>query len=63
MVLVTRPLMNRYGQKISPGWCDYKPGDRRAYPSQVVNDMIVQHSADIDVELVSMCGDLLPGCA
>ncbi|MEJ7805081.1 MAG: 3-hydroxyacyl-CoA dehydrogenase family protein, partial [Telluria sp.] len=42
--------MNRYGQKTSAGWYDYKAGDRKAYPSQQVNDMIVTHSADIGVE-------------
>ena len=42
--------MNRYGQKTGAGWYDYKAGDRKAYPSQQVNDMIVQHSADIGVE-------------
>ena len=42
--------MGRYGQKTGAGWYDYKAGDRKAYPSQVVNDMIVQHSADIGVE-------------
>ncbi|RJG17050.1 3-hydroxyacyl-CoA dehydrogenase family protein, partial [Massilia cavernae] len=31
------------------GWYDYKAGDRTAYPSQEVNDMIVKHSADIGV--------------
>ncbi|MGZ8289289.1 MAG: 3-hydroxyacyl-CoA dehydrogenase NAD-binding domain-containing protein [Telluria sp.] len=40
----------RYGQKTGAGWYDYKAGDRKAYPSQEVNDMIVQHSADIGVE-------------
>jgi len=42
--------MGRYGQKTSAGWYDYKPGDRRPYPSQLVNDMIVKHSKDIGVE-------------
>ena len=42
--------MNRYGQKTGAGWYDYKAGDRKAYPSQQVNDMIVKHSADIGVE-------------
>ncbi|WP_426105933.1 3-hydroxyacyl-CoA dehydrogenase NAD-binding domain-containing protein [Massilia sp. TSP1-1-2] len=42
--------MNRYGQKTGAGWYDYKAGDRKAYPSQEVNDMIVKHSADIGVE-------------
>ncbi len=39
----------RFGQKTSAGWYDYKPGDRKAYPSAEVNQMIVQHSADIGV--------------
>jgi 3-hydroxyacyl-CoA dehydrogenase len=42
--------MGRFGQKTGAGWYDYKAGDRKAYPSQVVNGMIVQHSADIGVE-------------
>jgi 3-hydroxyacyl-CoA dehydrogenase len=42
--------MGRFGQKTSGGWYDYKEGDRKAYPSAVVNDMIVKHSADIGVE-------------
>jgi 3-hydroxyacyl-CoA dehydrogenase len=42
--------MGRFGQKTSAGWYDYKPGDRKPYPSQVVNDMIVKHSADLGIE-------------
>ncbi|KIF79891.1 3-hydroxyacyl-CoA dehydrogenase NAD-binding domain-containing protein [Noviherbaspirillum autotrophicum] len=42
--------MGRFGQKTGAGWYDYKPGDRKAYPSQVVNDMIVKHSADLGIE-------------
>ncbi len=42
--------MGRYGQKTGMGWYDYKAGDRKAYASQEVNDMIVKHSADIGVE-------------
>jgi 3-hydroxyacyl-CoA dehydrogenase len=42
--------MGRYGQKTGAGWYDYKAGDRKAYPNQAVNDMIVKHSADIGVE-------------
>jgi len=42
--------MGRFGQKTSAGWYDYKEGDRKAYPSEVVNGMIVQHSADIGVQ-------------
>ncbi len=40
----------RFGQKTGAGWYDYKAGDRKPYPSQLVNDMIIQHSADIGVE-------------
>jgi 3-hydroxyacyl-CoA dehydrogenase len=40
----------RFGQKTGAGWYDYQAGDRKAYPSQMVNDMIVQHSRDIGVE-------------
>jgi 3-hydroxyacyl-CoA dehydrogenase len=42
--------MGRFGQKTSAGWYDYKEGDRKAYPSSVVNEMIVKHSAEIGVE-------------
>ena len=42
--------MGRYGQKTSAGWYDYKAGDRKPYPSQLVNDMIVKHSADLGIE-------------
>jgi 3-hydroxyacyl-CoA dehydrogenase len=39
--------MGRFGQKTNAGWYDYKEGDRKAYPSAVVNDMIIKHSADL----------------
>ncbi|MGW8392395.1 3-hydroxyacyl-CoA dehydrogenase NAD-binding domain-containing protein [Pseudoduganella sp. HUAS MS19] len=42
--------MGRFGQKTSGGWYDYKEGDRQAYPSPVVNEMIVRHSAELGVE-------------
>jgi 3-hydroxyacyl-CoA dehydrogenase len=42
--------MGRFGQKTGAGWYDYKPGDRKPKPSQLVNDMIIQHSKDIGVE-------------
>jgi len=42
--------LGRFGQKTGAGWYDYKAGDRKAYASQEVNDMIVKHSADIGVE-------------
>jgi 3-hydroxyacyl-CoA dehydrogenase len=42
--------MGRFGQKTGGGWYDYKAGDRKAYPNEEVNAMIVKHSADIGVE-------------
>ena len=39
--------MGRYGQKTGAGWYDYKAGDRKAYPNAAVNEMIVQHSAEL----------------
>lgn len=41
--------MGRFGQKTQAGWYDYKPGERNAYPSPVVNDMIIAHSAELGV--------------
>jgi 3-hydroxyacyl-CoA dehydrogenase len=40
----------RFGQKTGAGWYDYKPGDRQAYPSQLVNDMIAEHSRELGIE-------------
>jgi len=40
----------RFGQKTGAGWYDYKSGDRKPYPSQLVNDMIINHSREIGVE-------------
>jgi 3-hydroxyacyl-CoA dehydrogenase len=36
----------RFGQKTGAGWYDYKTGDRTAYPSQIVDDMIVGYSKE-----------------
>ncbi|MYM28415.1 3-hydroxyacyl-CoA dehydrogenase [Duganella sp. CY15W] len=41
--------MGRYGQKTGAGWYDYKAGDRKAYPNEDVNAMIVKHSADLGI--------------
>ncbi|MGZ5200478.1 MAG: 3-hydroxyacyl-CoA dehydrogenase NAD-binding domain-containing protein [Telluria sp.] len=40
----------RFGQKTGAGWYDYKPGDRYAYPSQLVNDLIAEHSRELGIE-------------
>ncbi|MEC5406786.1 3-hydroxyacyl-CoA dehydrogenase NAD-binding domain-containing protein [Paraburkholderia sp. MPAMCS5] len=36
----------RFGQKTGGGWYDYKAGDRTAYPSKLVDEMIVAYSKD-----------------
>ena len=41
--------LGRFGQKTGAGWYDYKAGDRKAYPSAIVNDMIIKHSADLGI--------------
>jgi 3-hydroxyacyl-CoA dehydrogenase len=40
----------RFGQKSGAGWYDYKPGERKPYPSQLVNDMIVNYSKELGIE-------------
>ena len=40
----------RFGQKTSAGWYDYKAGDRKAYPSKEVNDMIVDHAKSLGLD-------------
>jgi 3-hydroxyacyl-CoA dehydrogenase len=36
--------LGRFGQKTGAGWYDYKPGDRKAHPSAVVDELVVAHS-------------------
>ncbi|MBC8737955.1 3-hydroxyacyl-CoA dehydrogenase [Paraburkholderia sp. UCT31] len=42
--------MGRFGQKTCGGWYDYKAGDRTAYPSGVVNEMIGEYSKETHSE-------------
>ena len=42
--------IGRFGQKTSAGWYDYKAGDRKPYPSQEVNEMIIAHSEKEGIE-------------
>lgn len=42
--------LRRFGQKTQAGWYDYKPGDRTAHPSKVVDELIAKHRADIGVK-------------
>ncbi|HYM87367.1 MAG TPA: 3-hydroxyacyl-CoA dehydrogenase NAD-binding domain-containing protein, partial [Pseudoxanthomonas sp.] len=41
--------LGRYGQKTGSGWYDYKAGDRTAYPSQIVNELIERNSKDLGI--------------
>jgi 3-hydroxyacyl-CoA dehydrogenase len=41
--------MGRFGQKTSAGWYDYKPGDRTAHPSPVVEEMLVKERQRLGV--------------
>jgi len=41
--------MGRFGQKTGAGWYDYQAGDRTPHPSELVDAMIVLHSADTGV--------------
>ncbi len=38
--------LGRFGQKANEGWYDYKPGDRGARPSRVVEDLIRKYRVD-----------------
>jgi 3-hydroxyacyl-CoA dehydrogenase len=37
--------LGRFGQKTGAGWYDYKPGDRTAYPSAVVDELVAKNRA------------------
>jgi len=41
--------LGRLGQKTAAGWYDYKPGDRNAYVSPVVDALVVQASKDKNI--------------
>ena len=41
--------LGRFGQKSSAGWYDYRPGDRTAYPSKVVNDLISEYRRTLEL--------------
>ena len=42
--------LGRFGQKTAAGWYDYHSGDRTPHPSELVNQLIVQHSEEIGLE-------------
>jgi 3-hydroxyacyl-CoA dehydrogenase len=39
--------LGRFGQKTGAGWYDYKPGDRTAYPSAVVDELVAKYRATL----------------
>ena len=39
--------LGRFGQKTGAGWYDYKPGDRAAIPSDLVNKIVLEESAKL----------------
>ncbi|MEZ7836245.1 MAG: 3-hydroxyacyl-CoA dehydrogenase NAD-binding domain-containing protein [Burkholderiaceae bacterium] len=39
--------LGRYGQKTGAGWYDYAPGQRKAIPSTLVEDMVSEHRAKL----------------
>ncbi|MDI9335773.1 MAG: 3-hydroxyacyl-CoA dehydrogenase NAD-binding domain-containing protein [Gammaproteobacteria bacterium] len=42
--------LGRFGQKTKAGWYDYMEGSRNATPSQWVEDMLVQHRAQLGIK-------------
>ncbi|KWF37016.1 3-hydroxyacyl-CoA dehydrogenase NAD-binding domain-containing protein [Burkholderia pseudomultivorans] len=40
----------RFGQKTGAGWYDYVPGDRKAKPSALVDEMVVAYSQERGIE-------------
>ncbi|HEY4353649.1 MAG TPA: 3-hydroxyacyl-CoA dehydrogenase family protein, partial [Paraburkholderia sp.] len=53
--------MGRFGQKTGGGWYDYQPGDRTAYPSTLVDDMIVAHAREAGVTRRELTDDEIVG--
>jgi 3-hydroxyacyl-CoA dehydrogenase len=49
--------MGRFGQKTGAGWYDYKPGDRKAYPSSLVLEMIDNHRKEIGITPRKVAGE------
>jgi 3-hydroxyacyl-CoA dehydrogenase len=39
--------LGRFGQKTGAGWYDYRPGDRNAYPSPVVEELVAKYRKEI----------------
>ena len=41
--------LGRYGQKTAAGWYDYQAGDRKAHPSALVDQLIINHSVEVGI--------------
>ncbi len=41
--------LGRFGQKTGAGWYDYQAGDRKAHPSELVNKLVTDHSAQLGI--------------
>jgi 3-hydroxyacyl-CoA dehydrogenase len=41
--------LGRLGQKSGAGWYDYKPNDRAAYPSEIVNKIVLEESVKLQL--------------
>ena len=41
--------LGRFGQKTGAGWYDYKPGERTAVPSELVNNIVLEESAKLGI--------------
>jgi 3-hydroxyacyl-CoA dehydrogenase len=42
--------LGRFGQKTGAGWYDYRPGDRKAYPSRDIEQLILDESRTLGLE-------------
>jgi len=51
----------RFGQKAGAGWYDYKPGDRTAYPSKEVEELILRHSRSLKLVRRTISDDEIVG--
>jgi 3-hydroxyacyl-CoA dehydrogenase len=40
--------LGRFGQKTGAGWYDYRPGDRTAHPSPLVDELIAKHREAVE---------------
>ena len=47
----------RFGQKTGAGWYDYAPGERRARPSALVDEMVVAYSKERGIERRKIADD------